>query len=395
MMKAYLDNNATTRPFPEVVEAMRPYWTDLYVNPSSVVGRMMGIDCAIDNAKRALGQLLGGVDLANCVHLTSGASEANSWALAGALEGCARAHIVVSAIEHPSLLAACDAARRAGHAVTPVTVTHEGVVDCVAFEAALEPETRIVSVMLANNETGAIQPLARLASILRAKAPQAILHCDATQAVGRVPVDLLEVLSEVDLLSLSAHKFHGPMGVGALFIRPGVTIAPLIHGGQERGLRGGTLNAGAAAGLAAACRIARERISEWPRQQARRDNFERALRQVIPAVSINAANASRLPNTSSITIPGLDAADLVDALALQGICIAMGSACSAGSDAPSHVLTAMGLSQAQARSTIRISISQETTQAELDTALSAIVAAAGGSHGNRDEVEARTPYVYP
>lgn len=372
MIRAYLDNNATTKPASAVVEAMMPYLTDLYLNPSSVAGKVHGADSAIPSAKRAIATLMGNVDLAPRFVLTSGASEANSWVFDAATRVTTPRHIVISAIEHPSVLAAARAAGDRGHRLDIVPVDQNGLVQLEALADWLMPETALVSIMLANNETGAIQPIERLTKMIRSRAPSAWIHSDMTQAVGKIPVDL-EALDEIDLVSLSAHKFHGPKGMGALFIRDGLTLEPLVHGEQEDGMRGGTLNAAAAAGLASSADIAGHRLSDMERVEAQRNTFESRLMSGLEGVSINAKAVRRLPNTSSITIDGVDANDLVDMLAIRGICIASGSACSAGSDAPSHVLTAMGLPFDRARSTIRISLSRETTDFEIELVLTELV----------------------
>ncbi len=348
---------------------MLPYLTDLYLNPSSIAGQVRGVDRAVPDAKRALAGLLGSVDLAARFVLTSGASEANSWVFAAAERVAERSHFVISAVEHSSVLSAGHAAAHRGHELDILPVDHNGLVQIDALEDVLRPNTTLVSIMLANNETGAIQPIGPLAKMIRKRAPSAWIHCDATQAVGKIPVDLDETFWDVDLVSLSAHKFHGPKGIGALFIRDGVMLKPLVHGEQEDGLRGGTLNAAAAAGLATAADIAFNRLTAMERVGALRNAFEDRLMSGLEGVSVNAKAVPRLPNTSSITIEGIDANQLVDALALRGICIATGSACLAGSDAPSHVLTAMDLSYNQAKSTIRVSLSHETTDIEINLAL--------------------------
>jgi cysteine desulfurase len=373
MIRSFLDNNATTKPAPEVVAAMLPYLTELYPNPSSIAGQALGIGNAMSDAKRALARLLGSVDLADAFVLTSGASEANSWAITAADRRASSSHLVTTAVEHASVLAACRGASSKGHDLSILPVDSEGLVRIEDLAAAIRPDTALVSIMLANNETGAIQPIGELAAIVRERAPTALIHCDATQAVGKIPVNLAEALWEIDLLSLSAHKFHGPKGVGALYIRPGVELDPLIYGEQERGLRGGTLNAATAAGLAKAAEIAEERLDAMARIADLRNLLEEKLATQVAGVHFNARPVPRLPNTSSITIDGVDADALVDALAFREIYIATGSACSAGSQAPSHVLTAMGLSYEQATSTVRVSLSHETTQDELRLALSALV----------------------
>ena len=373
MIRAFLDNNSTTRPAPEVVAAMREFLESHYLNPSSAAGQILqGSADPVPGARRAIASLLGSSDLADGVLLTSGASEANSWALFGSLEGRPASHIVVSAVEHPSLRRAVEAAARRGHEVSIAPVDEDGRVSEADFRSILRPDTRFVSVMLANNETGVIQPVGRLARHVREACTDAVVHCDATPAVGRIAIDLEGSLSEVDLLSLSGHKFHGPKGVGALFVRPGFELPPMIHGEQEEGLRGGTINAPGAAGIGEAARHVRRRGGGLAAMRMLRDGLEARLLELAPSGRVNGASVERLPNTTSIVLPGLDAADVVDRLAMSGICISTGSACSAGAAAPSSVLLAMGLSYEDARSTLRFSLSLETTKDEIDIAVAAL-----------------------
>jgi cysteine desulfurase len=352
---------------------MREYLETHYLNPSSVAGQVIqGRFDPVAGAKRAIASLLGSADLAEGVLLTSGASEANSWAVLGAMEGRADGHMVVSAIEHPSLRRAVDAAARRGHAVSIASVDGDGRVDEAAFRATLRPETCFVSVMLANNETGVIQPLDRLSRHVREVCPDAVIHCDATAAVGRIAMNLEGSLAEVDLLSLSGHKFHGPKGIGALFVRPGFHLSPMVHGEQEEGLRGGTTNTPGAAGIGEAARLVRQRRAAFAATRLLRDELEGRLLELVPAGRVNGQAVDRLPNTTSIVFPGLDAADAVDRLAMSGICISTGSACRAGATSPSSVLLAMGLSYADALSTLRFSLSHETTRDEIEAAVAAL-----------------------
>jgi cysteine desulfurase len=331
---------------------MREYLETHYLNPSSVAGQVIqGRFDPVAGAKRAIASLLGSADLAEGVLLTSGASEANSWAVLGAMEGRADGHMVVSAIEHPSLRRAVDAAARRGHAVSIASVDGDGRVDEAAFRATLRPETCFVSVMLC---------------------PDAVIHCDATAAVGRIAMNLEGSLAEVDLLSLSGHKFHGPKGIGALFVRPGFHLSPMVHGEQEEGLRGGTTNTPGAAGIGEAARLVRQRRAAFAATRLLRDELEGRLLELVPAGRVNGQAVDRLPNTTSIVFPGLDAADAVDRLAMSGICISTGSACRAGATSPSSVLLAMGLSYADALSTLRFSLSHETTRDEIEAAVAAL-----------------------
>ncbi|OBQ86436.1 cysteine desulfurase family protein [Mesorhizobium sp. WSM3873] len=369
-ISAYLDNNATTRPHPEVVQEMRYYQETLFLNASSTAGELLGASRPLDKARIAMLDLLGGAADADQIVLTSGASEANSWIMFGALGPAS--HAVTCASEHSSILTAARSAQARGQKIDVLPVNEHGLVDRESLATALRPETRLVSIQLANNETGAIQPLAAIATLVRELSPAALLHTDATQAVGRIPIDLANALAEVDLLSFSAHKFHGPKGIGGLFMRDGVAINALISGEQEKGLRGGTSNVPGAAGLAVAARLAALGLSEMAKVAQLRDQLEARLLALRPDAIIHSRSAVRLPNTSSIAFPGVMADEVTEQLALGGICIATGSACRAGATAPSHVLTAMGVSLDDARATLRFSLSVKTTQDEVDRTITAI-----------------------
>ena len=368
-LRAYLDNNATTRLAPEALAAMTPYLTDLYLNPSSAAGELFGAARPLADAKRALARLVGASELAENIMFTSGASEANSWAVHAATAGRRPGHIVTTAIEHPSLMAALDASRQAGWAVDLAMPDGAGRVPPEAVGALLRVDTALVCVMLANNETGAVQPVSEIGRLARLRCSTALFHVDATQAVGRIPIRYDEDLAGADLVSLSAHKFHGPKGIGALIVADDVKLPPLIHGSQEGGRRGGTPDAAAAAGLAVAVNLASERLSQVAQVSALRDWFEQALLDQAPNVRILGKEAVRLPNTSTFVVPGLNADRAVEALARQGVVLAAGSACTSGSPAPSHVLLAMGVDYEAAKSTLRVSLSHDTTKDELGLAL--------------------------
>lgn len=370
-LRAYLDNNATTQLAPEALAAMMPYLTDLYVNASSTAGELMQADKAIVDAKRQLGSLFGNALLADRFFLTSGASEANSWAVHAATWQRPPGHMVASAIEHPSLLAALNARTCEGWEIELVHPSATGRIDPAEFQAHIRPDTTFVTVMAANNETGVIQPIAEIGRGLREISPAALFHVDATQAPGRIAMSFDEELADVDLFSLSAHKFHGPKGIGALFVAEG-RLPALVHGSQESGQRGGTLNTAAAAGMAVAAKLARCRIGEAARIYAMRDRFEGELRARVPNVQFLGAGVERLPNTSAFWIPRIDAESLVDALARIGVAVSSGAACSNGATAPSHVLTAMGLDYDSAKAALRVSLSRLTTEQEIDTALEQI-----------------------
>jgi cysteine desulfurase len=270
-----------------------------------------------------------------------------------------------------SLLAALELRARVGWTVDLVDPLPTGQVDASEFVARIRPETAFVSLMQANNETGVIQPVAKIGRAIRRIAPGALFHVDATQVPGRLASSFDDDLADVDFLSISAHKFHGPKGIGALFVADG-RVPALIHGSQESGQRGGTLNTAGAAGLAAAAKLARIRIGEMDRVRALRDSFEQGLREQIGSVQILGDEAERLPNTSAFSLPGIDALEVVDALARDGIVIASGAACASGATAPSHVLTAMGLDYAHAKRALRVSLSRLTTEVEIEAVIERI-----------------------
>lgn len=394
--RAYLDNNATTKLAPEALAAMMPYLTDIYLNASSIAGELAGAARPLDDAKRSLGRLFDDEALAEQFFLTSGASEANSWALEAGTADCAPGHLVSTAIEHPSLLNGLNAKARQGWAISLAPPQSNGRIEVSAVAALLRPDTALVSVMFANNETGVLQPIAEIAQLVRKACPTALFHVDATQAVGRIPLSLHGNLADVDLISISAHKFHGPKGCGALFAAEGVNLPALVHGSQQGGHRGGTPDTAAAAGLAEAARLACLRLGKRVQVEALRNQFELSLVEVLPKVRILGIGTDRLSNTICFLLPGCNASDLVEKLALEGIVIASGSACNSGATAPSHVLTAMGVEYEDAKSALRISLSTETKAAELNLALIAIVehtvacgnAAGSGDYSMRDTREA-------
>lgn len=376
---AYLDNNATTRLAPEALAAMMPYLTEVYLNASSAAGELAGAARPVLEAKRNLARLFDDETACDRVFLTSGASEANSWAVHAATAGRSAGRLVSTAIEHPSLLRALEAQAEVGWNLSLALPQSNGRVEPFAVAALLREDTAFVSVMLANNETGVIQPIAEIGELVRKLSPEALFHVDATQAIGRIPLSLNGNLAGADLISISAHKFHGPKGTGALLAAEGISLPALIHGSQQDGNRGGTHDIAAAAGLAEAARLASIRLSQMYRVQALRDQFEMHLLERQPKARILGCEADRLPNTSCFVVPGISAQDLVENLAIEGIVVASGSACNSGATAPPHVLTAMGLDYHEAKAALRVSLSVDTRTEELRLALEAIVARALGS----------------
>ena len=363
----YFDNNSTTRVFESTVEAMLPYLTQQFANPASAMAHVSGITRVLHTQKSALANALGAENGDQFI-ITSGATESNNLAVAGAARANReKRHVVVSAIEHPSVLETCEQLGAEGYRITHVPVDRQGVVDVDALANALSPETLLVSVMLANNETGVIQPVGRLAEAVKKHDPAILVHTDATQAVGKVPADLSGVLGDVDLLSLSAHKFHGPKGTGALFVRDSDMVTPLLHGGgQQRGLRAGTENPAALVGMVVALTDLLARSGGFAEVARRRSALESRMTALCPGSYVLGAGAERLPTTINICLPGTDAEDLVDRMAAAGIAISAGSACSYGARKPSYVALAHGLSYEHAKNCVRVSLSLESTDEEAD-----------------------------
>jgi cysteine desulfurase len=366
----YFDNNSTTRVFESTVEAMLPYLTQQFANPASAMAHVSGITRLLQTQKSVLAHALG-ADNGDQFIITSGATESNNLALVGAARASReKRHIVVSAIEHPSVLETCEQLRADGYRITHVPVDRHGVIDLDALVNALSPETLLVSVMLANNETGVIQPVDRLAEAVKRHDSGILVHTDATQAVGKIPVDLSGVFGDVDLLSLSAHKFHGPKGTGALFVRDTDLVAPLMHGGgQQRGLRAGTENPAAVVGMVAALTDLLGKSRRLADMADLRSELESRMTSMCPNAFVLGAEAARLPNTTNICLPGTDAEDLVDRMAAADIAISAGSACSYGARKPSYVALAHGLSYEQAKSCVRVSLSVESTHQDIDNFL--------------------------
>ena len=371
----YLDHHATTPCDPAVVRAMLPYFGDAYGNPSSSVheaGRAAAV--AVEEARERVAELIGA--RRGEVVFTSGATEGNNLALFGLARGSGegRRRVVTTSVEHKAVLGPCRELERQGFDVVVLPVNGEGTVDLGAAEEAIDDDTLLVSVQAANNEVGTIQPVAQMARLARNRG--ALVHCDAAQAVGKIPVDVDDW--DVDLLSISAHKLYGPKGVGALYVRGGpyaLPISPLVvGGGQEKGLRAGTLNVPGIVGLGEACRLGEQRLpKESVRVAALRDRLENAVLEEVPDVRRNGALEHRLPGNSSLTFPGIDAEALV--VTTPELAISTGSACTAGAPEPSHVLLAIGLDREAAGSTIRIGVGRFNTEEEIDRAAGVIVGA--------------------
>lgn len=361
----YLDHNATTPLDPEAFEAMRPWFTERFGNASSAYALGHLSDGAVVAAREQVAALVGCAPAE--IVFTSGGTESLNHAVKGVWEAVpAKRHLVTTAVEHPAVRALVLWWKGQGGTATDVGVDGEGRLDLAALEVAVRPDTALVAVMAANNESGVLFPVAEAAGIAKSKG--ALFLVDATQAMGKVPVDAMAW--GADLLCLSGHKFHGPKGTGALMIRRGVRLKPLMLGGsQERGRRGGTENVPGIVGLGRAADLARLGLPDMERVRGLRDELEARLRSEVPEVRIHGANTSRLPNTSLVGFAGLEGEALQLRLGEQGICVSTGSACSTGMREPSHVLRAMQVPEAYAIGTVRLSLGRGTTAVELERVL--------------------------
>jgi cysteine desulfurase len=351
-MRIYLDNNATTAIHPDVLSVLESSLRDVFGNASSIHKEGQTARRMIESARESVATLIGAT--ARDVVFTSGGTESNNAAIFGATNRDLRSHIVTSSIEHPSVAEAV----RSFSDVTRVAPSRNGLVSAGDVLAAIRDDTRLVTVMMANNETGVVQPVAEIGAACRARGIH--FHVDAVQAAGKIPIDVEAI--QCDTLALSAHKLHAPKGIGALYVRRGVTMAAHVVGGaQERRRRAGTENVplAAAFGCAAALPSAADRVAGL------RDRFESLIRASLD-VTINGADAPRLPNTSNVTFHGADGEGIVIALDLSGVAVSTGSACSSGRVEPSPVLLAMGLTPDEARSTVRFSLSRFTGEAEVE-----------------------------
>jgi cysteine desulfurase len=375
-MRVYLDNSATTAMSPEVIEAMLPYFSDEMGNAQSVHSFGQRSKAALEKARRQVAGLIN-ASTTEIVFL-SGGTEADNFAIRGIAEAHRDRgnHIITTQIEHPAVLSTCEALEKAGFRVTYLPVSREGLVHISDVRDAISEDTTLISVMLANNETGTIQPIEEIAEIVaEARATgrrQLYLHTDAVQAVGKIPVDVER--SRADLLSLSAHKIHGPKGVGALFVRKGTRLSKLLHGGHhERDRRAGTENVPGIVGFGRAAETALVQLDErMTRMRELRDYLERRVMSLVSDVSVNGDRARRVPNISNLSFEGIDGESLLIALDLKGIAVSTGSACASGSLEPSHVLQALGLSREEVRGSLRFSLSAFTTREEIDYAVSVL-----------------------
>ncbi|HSV31269.1 MAG TPA: cysteine desulfurase NifS [Atribacteraceae bacterium] len=363
----YLDNNATTACDPRVVEIMLPFFKENYGNPSSLHAAGQQARTAVEEARRQVALLVG--SRPEEILFTSGGTESNNLALKGiaqALRGKGN-HILTSSIEHFAVLNVCRALEKEGYAVTYLPVDEDGLVNPAVFEEALRKDTILTSIMLANNETGVIEPVAELAAI--AHEHGVLFHTDAVQAIGKIPIDVVRM--NIDLLTGSAHKFHGPKGCGFLYKKKRVKLQPLLQGGHhEKGFRAGTENVPAIVGCGLAAQLASLEMEANHEQVGKlRDRLETGLRKSIPAIHIASSSASRLPNTSLVLVKYVEGEAMLLNLDFDGICVSSGSACTSGSLEPSHVLLACGYPHQDAHGSIRFSLSKFNREDEIDQVL--------------------------
>jgi cysteine desulfurase NifS len=364
----YLDNSATTRTSVVVNEAMAPFCEDAHGNPSSIHHLGRTARDAVSDARRKVAALVGARP--RRIVFCGGGSEADNMALKGVVFADPKrsGHIITSAIEHPAILSACAFIEKLGWRVTYLPVDADGLVSPEKLRAAMKKDTALVSIMMANNEVGALQPIKQLCAI--AHDAGALFHTDAVQAAGRIGVDVMEL--GVDMLSLSAHKFHGPKGVGALYVADGIALEPLVHGGSQEGrLRAGTENVAAIVGMGAAADVARRGLDRAGKTRALRDQLEAGIRELFPTAVLNAHVEKRLPNVLNLTLPNLRGESVVVAMDQRGIALSSGSACKSGSPDPTHVLLAMGRSADEAHCSVRFSLAFDTSEADIAASVSA------------------------
>ncbi|TCS61764.1 cysteine desulfurase NifS [Varunaivibrio sulfuroxidans] len=366
----YLDNNATTRVEPEVVDAMLPYFTEQFGNPSSIHSFATDVAMAIKNARKEIQALLG-ARLDSEIVFTSCGTESDSTAILSALKAQPeRREIVTTTVEHPAILSLCEYLEKDGYTVHYLSVDALGRLDMDDYQSKLTDKVAIVSAMWANNETGTLFPVAEMAE--RAHKAGVMFHTDAVQAVGKVPLNL--AASKIDMLSLSGHKLHAPKGIGVLYVRRGTRFRPLLRGGhQERGRRAGTENAPAIVGLGVAARLARENLEvENTQVRVLRDRLEEAILDAVPHCFVTGDPSNRLPNTSNIAFEYVEGEAILMLLNKQGIAASSGSACTSGSLEPSHVMRAMDIPFTAAHGTVRFSLSRHNTADEIERVIAEV-----------------------
>ena len=364
MKTIYLDNAATTQTYPEVLDAMLPFFTEHYGNPSSIYSFAGEAGKAVDEARRTIASAIGAD--ASEIYFTGGGSESDNWALKATAEAYASKgkHIITSKIEHHSILHTCEWLAKYGIEVTYLDVDENGLVSPEALKAAIRPDTILVSIMTANNEIGTIEPIAELGRI--AHEAGALFHTDAVQAFGHIPINVDEM--NIDMLSASGHKFNGPKGIGFMYIRKGVKIRSFIHGGsQERSRRAGTHNVPGIVGMAKAASLAVEQMNERMAYETKlRDHLIERVLNEIPYVRLNGHRTNRLPNNANFCFRFIEGESMLILLDQNGICGSSGSACTSGSLDPSHVLLAIGLPHEIAHGSLRLTLSEKTTMEDID-----------------------------
>jgi len=360
----YLDHASTTPTDPQVVEAMLPWFSEKFGNPSTVYSLGLTSAEAVQHARETIASLIGAEP--EEVFFTSGGTESDNWAILGTADAhqSKGRHLVTSAIEHHAVLESMEFLEKRGYEVTRVPVDGNGLVDPEEVRRALRPDTILVSIMHANNEVGTIEPIEEIGKIT--KEAGVLFHVDAVQTAGKLPLDVDQL--GCDLLSMSAHKFYGPKGVGLLYLRKRARVTPFFHGGgQERGRRAGTHNVPGIVGMAKALELAHERMAEdAARESALRDRLWNGLREKIEAIHLNGDLARRLPNNLSIRVDGVEGESMILMLDMEGICVSSGSACTTGSLDPSHVLLAMGIPAEQAHGSLRMTLGRSTTAEDID-----------------------------
>jgi cysteine desulfurase len=382
----YLDNNATTQVAPEVLAAMQPYLSTFFGNPSSAHALGREMKQAVDHAREQVGSLLGAADATEIV-FTSCGSESDNWAIRGVLATQpAKRHIVTTQVEHEAVRNLCRLLEKDGYEVTWLGVSETGEMDLESLRLALRPDTALVSVMLANNETGVLFPIEEIGRIVRERAPEAEFHVDGVQAVGKVPLDLKN--TEVDLFALSGHKLHAPQGVGALYVRNKISLPPFIVGGaQEQRRRGGTLAVPNIVGLGAACRLAQE-DNGHERIEKLRNQLEDGILKTIPNARLNGTpdRSRRLANTANISFEYVEGQNIMAHLDQAGICVSTGSACHSTTHESSATLRAMNVPYTAAQGSIRFSLGRYNTEADIETTLRVLP-------GIIEKLAAMSPYV--
>ncbi len=366
----YLDNAATTKTAPEVVQAMLPWFTENYGNPSSIYSLGTESKKAVSEAKDIIAGSLGAAS--NEIYFTAGGSEADNWALKAAAEAYASKgkHIITSKIEHHAILHTCEYLEKKGCEITYVNVDENGIVKLDELEKAIRPDTILISVMFANNEIGTVQPIKEIGEI--ASRHNVLFHTDAVQAYGQLPINVDEC--HIDMLSASGHKLNGPKGIGFLYIRKGIKIRSFIHGGQqERGRRAGTENVPGIVGMGAAVKRAFSILEEKRAKETElRDYLIEQIEKEIPYCRLNGDRNRRLPNNVNFSFRFVEGESLLIMLDMKGICASSGSACTSGSLDPSHVLLAIGLPHEIAHGSLRLTLNEENTKEEMDTTVAAI-----------------------